>query len=311
MSAASSPRAKPLDRLRRNAADLCGLFLLPMLAAALPWSLGYRLLGRFARHLSAFRPEADAAWRAAQRYLPGVDECEWKRRYRLLRWVERADTYLTLSRSARWWQRRIDVDGTWPAPEGASLLLTFHWGAGHWIWKSLRAHGLPAYFLARRPVIGDLGVSRVALWYGDLRAWGLSRIGSLGPLYTGGSAARIRDAFAAGDNVVGMLDLPAGASKQALPVQLFGHAASLPARLVAIAKTQAVRIVVFSCGFDFASGRRRLGIETLPGDLDAAGALQRYADHLSARLRDAPECWMMWHETPAMFVDEPAAATRP
>jgi hypothetical protein len=308
MSAVSPATARPLDRLRRNASDLVGLFVLPMVAAALPWSLGYRLLGRLARRSAVFRPEADAAWLVARRYLPAAEEHAWKRRYRLLRWVERADTYLTLSRSARWWQRRIDVEGQWPSPDGAILFLTFHWGAGHWVWKSLRAHGVPAYFLARRPVVGDLGVSRVALWYGSLRAWAFSRIGSLGPLYTGGSSARIRAALGAGENVVGMLDLPAGSAQRPLDVELFGRPARLPSRLAQIARSEAARVAVFSCGFDFATGRRRLRIEALPAQLDEASLLQRYADHLSACLLSAPECWMMWHEAPAIFRAEDADA---
>lgn len=306
MSVAAAPFGRQLDRLRRNLADLCGLFVLPFVAAALPWRLGYGLLGLLARRLATFRPEADAAWRVAHDYLPGADEHEWKRRYRLLRWVERADTYLTMIRSEAWWRRRIDVDGAWPAQGRACLLLTFHWGAGHWVWKCLRAHGLPAYFLARRPVVGDLGISRVALWYGALRAWGLSRIGGLGPLYTGGSSARIRAALAAGENVVGMLDLPAAAAQAPQAVDLLGCRARLPSRLVALANAEAAQVVVFSCGFDFASGRRRLGVEALPAELGEAAAVQRYADHLSARLREAPECWLMWHEAPAIFLAGPA-----
>lgn len=293
--------ARQFDRLRRNLADVSGLFALPLVAALLPWSLGYRLLGVYARWLPTFRCGGEAAWRIASDYLPGIDAREWQRRYRLLAWVERADTYLTLLRSEAWWRRRIDVEGAWPSPEGACLLLTFHWGAGHWVWKHLAAHGLAAHFLARRPVVSDLGSGRVALWYGGLRAWGLSRLGSLGPIFTGGSSARIRAALAVGHHVVGMLDLPASAAQRPQPVELLGQRACLPSRLAALAQDGAARVVVFSCGLDFASGRRRLRIETLPPALDEAALLQRYADHLSARLREAPECWMMWHEAPAIF----------
>jgi hypothetical protein len=290
------------SRFRRNASDLCGLFLFPLVVAALPWRIGLRVVKRLARNARTFRVEADAAWNVARHHQDNVDAFEWKERYRLLRWIERADTYLTLARSETWWRRHVDVVGEWPSPDKPGLFLTYHWGAGHWVWKLLHARGIRAYFLARRPVLGDLGISRVALWYGKLRAWGFSRIGSRGPLYTGGSTQRLRSVMADGESIVGMLDLPAQISQRPRRVTLLGDEAILPSRLIEIVKDDAAFIVLFSCGINFDSGRRELRIETLQVPLDVDSVLARYSEHLSARLREAPEYWMMWHEAEAIFV---------
>jgi hypothetical protein len=61
--------------------------------------------------------------------------------------------------------------------------------------------------------------------------------------------------------------------------------------------------VLLSCGFDFASGRRELHIETLPDGLDVDGMLARYARHLDARLREAPAAWHLWRDASTIFVD--------
>jgi len=289
-----------VGRFGRNLADLAGLLALPLAAAVLPWRLTRRLLRWLAMHARTFQAESEAAWAVASRERPGPDGAGWKRRYRLVRWVERADTGLTLARGARWWRARVDVDGEWPPPRGGQLLLTFHWGAGNWIWRMLREQGIAAHFLARRPGPTDLGASRVALWYGRLRGRALRRIGSLGPLYTGGAGAAVRAALARGESVVAMLDLPSTPSQHPRPAELLGRSVQWPTRLLDVAAEADVPVTVFSCGFDADSGRRRLRVEPL-GRIDAASAVQRYAAHLERRLHEAPELWMMWHEFPAML----------
>jgi lauroyl/myristoyl acyltransferase len=283
--------------------DVVGLFLLPMLVAALPWTLGLRLLKWSARVSRTFRKEADAAWANAQVYagISAEMELDWKWRYRLIRWVERADTWLTLTRSARWWRRRIHVIGDLPEESGGWLLLTFHWGAGNWIWKVLRERGIAAHFLARRPGVSDLGNSRVALWYAQLRGWAFARIGGLGPLYTGGSVGRVEAAWRSGESVVAMLDLPAGAVGLPSIVPLLGREAQLPSRLPQLAVAAHAPVCIFSCGLDLRSGRRTLRIESLARGSDMLAVVARYAAHLDRCLNEQPEYWLMWHEAPALF----------
>lgn len=293
------PMAEPRHgRWRRACADALGLFVLPALLALLPWPLAFRLLRRLAAAAPAFRPEAEAACAAAQAIVPVVDSESWKRNYRLVRWVERCDTFLTLLRSRRWWLARIEVEGTWPSSAQPGLFLTFHWGTGHWIWRSLQAAGFDACFVARKPGVADFGAGRVALWYARLRGWGIARLGG-GVLYTGGSRARIREALQAGRSIVGMLDLPT--RQPTRNVSLLGRPLRLPYGLPECVDVPC-GTAIFSCALDLRDGRRRLRIETVDAQADVGTLLQRYAAHLDARLRESPESWMMWHESPAMFV---------
>lgn len=288
-------------RIRRSVSDLFGLFVVPAVLALLPWPVTYRVLKSFAARTASFRDEADVAWNVMREYAGHCDERAWKMRYKLVRWVERVDTYLVLVRGTAWWLSQVDRQGEWPRAGAPGLLLTCHWGAGHWLWRCLQSVGVRAYFLARRPQVADLGVSRVALWYGALRSRSFTRIGSLGPIFTGGSHARMQDAFASGCSVVGMLDLPAQGSRSTRRVRLLGHEAILRCGLVELARDAAVDVALVSCGLDIESGRRRLIMEKLPAGLTIEETMARYAAHLDARLRETPEHWMMWHEARAIF----------
>lgn len=299
-----TPGHSQLGRLRRGATDLIGLFALPMLVAALPWPIGLAVLKRTARTASAFRAEADAAWLLAREYAGASAESDWKWRYRLIRWIERADTWLTLTRNTAWWQRHVDITGEYPHADLGWLLLTFHWGAGNWVWKLLRERGIDAHFLARKPGASDLGASRVALWYGWFRGWAFSRIGSLGPLYTGGSTTRIENAWQRGESIVAMIDLPVATTQPDCCVVVLGKRARLPSRLVQLSRLHHVPTAIFSCGFDIVTGQRTLRIEQVDqlGDMEAT--LACYAEHLNECLRTQPEFWLMWHETPLMFTGD-------
>lgn len=289
------------NRARRAAADLLFLFVLPGLVALLPWPLGFAVLKRCARVDLLYRSSVAPAWSAARRYLPDADETAWKRRHRLLRLVETVDSYLTLLRSRTWWRRRIVRDGDWPSPRTPTLLLTFHWGAGHWVWSQLRLHGIDAHFLARRPGPGDLGVGRLSVLYGRFRGSALRRIGSAGPLFLGGSVPQIEAAFAEGRSVVGMLDLPPRPGRSAFRASVLGRTAHLPSGLAELAVRSGVPVTIFSCGFDPETGARMLRIETLPADADVAQIMTRYAAHLDRCLRDQPAYWQMWSAADAIF----------
>lgn len=293
-----------MSRLRRAAADLGMLFLLPAGIALLPWRVGFALLKRLARSPRLFRAATDPAWDAARPYLGAAHEPEFKFRFRLLRLVDHVDVYLALLRGRRWRARYLVQRGDWPAP-GAGVLLTYHWGAGWWIWPALRAHGIAAHFLARQPQGRSLGLTRLSHAFGRLREWSMHRIGGAGALFTGGSAEKIAQAFAQGHALVGMLDLPPAPEQRALPVALLGHEARFPYGLLRLAAGANVPVTLFSVGLDIADGRREIRIETLPAGTAPEAALARYAAHLDARLRDTPAYWQIWREAAAVFA--PAA----
>ena len=289
-------------RLRHALGDAVLLFLLPGLVALLPWWLGFRVLRRLARVPRLWRNAIGPAWTNAKSYLPDANEASWKCEQRLLRLVDTTDTYLTLLRGDRWWQRHVDVSGEWPA-SGARVFLTYHWGGAHWIWRFLRAHGFDAGFVARRADGRSLGMGRLSHAYASFRGWAMRRIGSRGPLFVGGGKSALREELDRGASVVGMLDLPSGSKQRAAEVPLFGRTARMPVGLAQLAVDAGRPITLFSAGLDPQTGRRTLRIESLALDTDVDEAMRRYAAHLDMRLRERPAFWQIWRDAPAIFVD--------
>lgn len=294
--------ARLLDRILRVLADKFGMYVMPFSCVLLPWPMAFRMLRCYAAIPVLFCDAVEVAWLMAKDYSHHLDEKTWKQRFRLLRMVDQADIYLTLTRGERWRRRYIAQSGDWPACARACMFLTYHWGAGNWVWPLLRAHGFSAYFLARRPHGRLLGTTLLAHWYGIFRVWALRRIGSAGIILTGGSGSAIVDALRKGESVVGMLDLPAAERQQTLEFSLLERRVRLPVGLAQLATETSARIVVFSFGLNFASGRRTLNVETLPVGIALDAAMQFYVLHLQARLYQSPESWHMWHEARTMFV---------
>lgn len=313
--AAASPGDPPLpeslmhvrrviDLLKRNGTDLLQLFLLPILLALLPWKIGFRLLKRMARQGHGDGPGVERAWQAARPHLPGQDAEaeEWKSRFRLLQLVERVDTWLVLFRSARWWSRQIDRTGTWPDHVGPFVLLTSHWGGGQWIWRQLHEAGIPAHFLARHVQAEDLGGGRLAMWFARVREFGIVRQGGCKVIFTGGSSARILEAFQHRHSVVGMLDLPATTSQAVLRRPLLDGEVVIPYGLLRVAAAAGVEVLMFSCSFDPDTGRRRLQIIEMPTAADVQAIASAYVEQLDRCLRSESAYWQVWSSAPLMFV---------
>lgn len=281
-------------RLRRAISDAGSLFVLPITAALLPWRFGFALLKWVSRREHVWASQLDSAWQQARIHFPQLDETEFKQRQRLLMLVDRCDSYLTWLHGAAWWARQVDIEGEWPQNKSGSVCLTAHWGAGHWVWRLLASHGVRAHFLARRGEVADAGRGRLALLYTRWRVWALPRIGCCGPIYTGGGGARVLAALAAGESVVGMLDVPSAAQQRSVQVSLLGQPARLRLGLAALAERSQAPVMIFTCGLDFNSGRRKLVLQSLPAGTSAENMVKAYAAHLQSRLQEQPAAWSMW-----------------
>lgn len=290
-----------LSRLQRAFSDVLTLFVIPLLAAVLPWRIGFAWLKRLARSDRLHRAAVEPAWAAARTYCPGIDDEDWKYRFRLLRLVDHTDTYLTLLRGTNWWLRHVEQSGQWLESRDARVFLTYHWGAGHWIWKLLHQHGFDAFFLARRVQGRALGQGRVSHWYGHFRAWAIRRIGSRGPLFVGGSAQTLLHTLQSEGSVVGMLDLPARTDQRSASIRLLERRATFPLGLAETAIRCHAGITLFSTGIDIASGRRLLRIENLPAGTALDQVMSSYAAHLDSCLHSESAFWQIWREAPSIF----------
>ncbi|MEO8132714.1 MAG: hypothetical protein ABI831_01865 [Betaproteobacteria bacterium] len=255
------------------------MIVLPAFAALLPWRAGFALLSRLARSERLYGDLAAAALSGAQTMAPIPDPLEWKRRYRLIRLVDHCDLFLVRTRSMRWLERNVDVEGVWP-DGGPFIAMTFHWGAGMWAFAHLHRLGFAARMLVARHDKKQFRGDWIACAYAELRNGTVEKAGGAAVIPTGGASAIIASTLASKDIVVALYDVPAALTGSTVRTRVCGRPIDLPAGLAKIAIEAGVPVVPFSMGLDYRTGRRLLHIE----QPFRPGTVQQFADHLAASL---------------------------
>lgn len=261
--------------------------------AAIPYRFGYRAIRALVRHSDLNREQADAALASLRRFAPGLDRGFIPDRYRLIQALDVVDLYLSLTRSDRWLSRQVRVEGEWPAPNGPMAFITFHYGAGMWALRHLRATHHAAHFVSlpvRREMFGsDWPTFR----YLSRRLAANERFLSLPSIFTGEARARIESAWRAGESIVAIVDNPEHLG-QFITTTVCGRPFRLPAGLGASAVKHQIRIVPFDCslGMDPAvPWQRKLRIHAAFVPV----SVQDYADRLGAiftsMLERDPSAW--------------------
>lgn len=274
------------------------LFLLPGIAAVLPWPLCFRLFRRAAR-CSYLYPEVDHLVDNARTVQTMQDVQAWAAACRFTRIFMVADLYLSMFRSDRWLDKYVDVEGEWP--ESPFLALTFHWGAGMWALRHLRATGKRTAFLSLRYDRGTFNHALIRYWYALLRTRETERAGGKPVIYTGGSSANIRQALQDNTCVAALLDVPPGEHQSALPVELFGRRAYFPRGLTRLATQENIPIVVFAMNLNRESGRLKLTIKRPLATNDETKLMESLASEFRVLLGQDSPAWHGWGHVQLYF----------
>ncbi len=283
--------------LRTQLFDAWQLFIAPGVAALLPWRVGYRWLVWLSVHTSLFDEAALPIAAAAATHLQ-LSEAERERfaqRVRLICLIDHADLYLALVR----WHRsgppwHVAIRGEWPR-EGGFINTGFHYGTGHWIFRSLARAGRESVALYAERSRDGFRTHPVRFWYGDLRIASVEKLGGTESVFRP-HIRRALHAIESGKTATALIDVPPRlAAHGQKPVTLLDRPASLPHGLIKLARSCHVPLVPFWTEFDFEHGTRTLTIgEAIdPKDPDA---LQKFADILSRQIRRTPEAWYFWGE---------------
>lgn len=282
-------------------------FLLPGLAAILPWSVAVAIF----RHLSAWKslysPEWVPALPQVLALLPELDPEIWARNFRLTRLIDHADYWVSRTRGGRWRRHHLVLDGQWPAAGVPAVGVFFHWGPHLWAVDSLREAGHACAVLAGHYTKRSVGGAWLGWAYAILRIKELSRVAARPLIFAPGTVNKSLATLAAGDWVIGTPDVPPAQTRLAVQVTLFGRNAWLPAGLVEIARRAQVPLVQFACALDLTTGKRRLRIDP-PLDPHHPQVMQVLADRFEALLRENPAAWSLWAFMPAFFDPPPANA---
>lgn len=278
--------------------DLLELFLLPGLAAVLPWRICFSLYRQLAKFTWLYRGATDAAWPWVQQTMPELVQRQWAYERRLLTLVDHADCVLSCTRSARWARRHVQVIGHWPRSDAPQVICTFHWGAGMWTLQAMRQAGLSVHALAAslegaqftgRPVL-----HRYARWRTAqvVKALGYSTID------VNASMRPVMQALKNNHSVLGVLDVPADNVEASVAVPLLGHSVQVPRGLLRLAAERQLPVTLFMAGLDFKTGHRTWVIHSLGVVSDAPVLFDKVFGVLSQSIKASPSAWHLWAEMP-------------
>jgi len=281
--------------LRHALHDAWQLSLAPGLPARWPWPRAWAAWRRLASRPELYA-EAVAAAAVAAEVVPITDAAAFARDVRLTWLLDIADLYRSRRHGLDWWPDAFEVEGAWPR-QGPFVALTFHYGTGLCICRSLRQAGHRNRFLSGRFEAGAFRSRPLLGRYGRLRLAEVERLGGEPVAYRPRVRAELLDTLARGSSVIGLVDVPPRlAPRGQHPVSLLGHRASLPDGLLLLARDAGVPIVPCWVEIDFATGRRRLVIGAARAPEPVGPALAALAADLERLVRAQPAAWMFWRE---------------
>lgn len=288
--------------LRVQARDAVELFLLPSLAAVLPWPLCFSLYKRIARSRWLYRHAAGCALAQAQRRAFADDPQRWLYERKLVTLIDHADLFLATFRSARWMWKYLRVDGSWPSGTEAQVLCTFHWGAGMWSLRHIKRAGLNAHILVASLESENFRGRPVLHWYARWRTARLSKELGNATIDASTSLRAVVNAMRAHEQIIAVVDVPADAVAASSDVKMLGSHIRVPRGLLRIAADRRVAVTVFTVGIDLESGNRQLTIHTLPVEENIEILMAQVFGKMEVALHDAPAAWHFWGEADRFFV---------
>lgn len=296
-----------LARLRAEGRDLLELVLLPGMAVLLPWRLCYRIFRVVSRFEFLYRESCAQPYTFACRQGWCKDLTQWQRHRRLVMMVDQADYYLVRSRSLGWMRRHMDVEGTWPEPGQAALLLSFHWGCGMWaLWHAgaagMRPHALVAPL--RREMFPGRWVR-----YQYYKARNRAVRDALGnePLDTSASLRPMIKTLRADGQILALLDVPPNQVAATAPIPFLGMQARMPMGVLRVAVEQKVPVTLYINGLRLSDGHRFLRVMNLGVHDDLERLARLVFGHLEALIREEPVLWHYW-EVAGLFFAPPQAS---
>ncbi len=295
--------ARAAARARSEARDALELVLLPGLAALLPWRWAFFLFRRMAGWAWLYRGQCERALAGAQSAGAVDDPARWLREYRLVILVDHADHYLSRTRSNAWLRRHVRVTGDWAVQGQGALLVTFHWGCGMWAQRHAHAHGLLPHTLVASPE-GLRGRS-VLRGYIRQRLRTLEQAEGRPVIHVPGPMRALRRAWAAREQVVLVIDVPADQVAGTLTLPVLGRPARVPAALAQLAVQQGVPVTVYTLDLDLATGQRHLRLYPLGVPQDAETLLRQVFTHFDAAVGARPASWHLWSEAARFFAPAP------
>lgn len=291
-----------LQRLRTELRDLLELVLLPGLAAVLPWRWCFAVFRRMAHMPWLYRESCEMALQQARsRGWVGADESHWLWVRRLITVVDHADYYLVRTRSNGWLKRHFAVDGKWPSPNEASLLCTFHWGAGMWSLRHAASADLKVHALVAPLDAAHFAGRRVLQWYAKARTAIVAKTLGYSTLDVGTSLRPVLRALKKNEQVLAVVDVPADQVSASQSIRLLGLSARVPRALLRLSVDNEIPVTIFLVGLRIEDGQRFLRLRQFRIYHDVDALIQDVFLELEQAIIENPAAWHFWSEAERFF----------
>lgn len=286
-------------RLRVEFRDLIELFIVPCMAALLPWPICFRFFRWITRYDFLYRSN----WQSAviqfhghyPETTPGALKA-WCHQRRLVTLIDHADLYLSLTRSNQWMRKYLDQDGSWPSPSKAGILCTFHWGAGMWGLRHAHESGLQVHALVAALEGSHFRGRSMLHTYAKLRTSEVSKVLGKKTLDVSSSLRPVIKALKQCEQVLAAVDVPPDQVSHSFPVNLLNTTIWMPRGLLRVAAEQNIPVTVYVTGIDFKSGRRKLNIIPINQNLTIEILGEKVFENLNKSMIKSSSSWHFWQE---------------
>jgi lauroyl/myristoyl acyltransferase len=276
--------------------DLLELFVLPGLSVVLPWRVSFALYGWLAQFDWLYAQQARASLNGARRLGVVRDSEQWLRQYRRMLMVDHADLFLSVFRRQAWLRRHVRLTGSmWPTLDSPFMAVTFHWGAGLWGLRHLKAQGRDVAVLVRDIPLGAFKGRPIVAAYAGLRSRQTAAAGGVETVRSSVNSLReLKRRLGAGQNLVALLDVPAEGKKNVLRAPFLGRIGVFPRGLAYLAAKNRIPVVAYTTGLDPESGDRLLDVSDVIESDDESVLMGFLVDRLERAIYAYPANWHQW-----------------
>lgn len=281
--------------IKRELRDLLSLWLVPGLAAVLPWQWCLRLYWWLASSRLLMREEV-AGSRGGRQFLglPPSDDL-FDRRFRFGFLLEHADVFRVLGRGWKGLARTTPMHSETDIEAGGGLCFFFNFNQGLPALATLRLAGFEVFLVYRSLKERPAGIGYLRYAYMRLRLHTVAVVCGNQGIGTGGARERIAQTIAAGGLVCVAADTPPRAGTGLVPVRFpGGREAWWRSGVLKLALHLPGPRRCFTVQLDWERRQRTLELTTLPASQSLSELVETLNQEFLMTLERQAELWFYW-----------------
>lgn len=294
--------------IKRELRDLLSLWLVPGLAAVLPWRWCVAMYWQLARWPLLLREEVGGSRGGRATMGLDPDDKEFDRRFRFGFLLEHADAFRALAHGWRGLAATMPIQTADSEQAGPGLCYFFNFNQGLPALASLRSAGFDVHLVYRSLAHRPQGVGWLRYGYMRLRLKMVAKVCGNTGIGTGGARERIARTVAAGGLVCVAADTPPRAGTGLVAVDLPGDRQGWwRSGILKLGLELSTPLRCFTVDINWDTRERRLLLRTLRPCNDLPALAEQLSALFCEQWQREPALWFYW-PAPQVFFSRPADA---